>query len=51
MRAVLQRVKRAEVRVGEEIVGRIGRGLVILLGVSKQDTENSCESLAQRSRI
>ena len=48
MRAVLQRVKRAQVRVGEEIVGRIGPGLVILLGVSKQDTEISCGSLAEK---
>ena len=39
MRAVVQRVSRAEVRVGEEVVGRIGRGFVVLLGVGKSDTE------------
>ena len=48
MRAVLQRVKRAEVRVGEEVVGRIGAGLLILLGVSKRDTEAAGEALAEK---
>lgn len=48
MRAVVQRVKRAEVRVGEEIVGRIGSGLVILLGVGKTDTEAAAEALAEK---
>jgi D-tyrosyl-tRNA(Tyr) deacylase len=48
MRAVVQRVKRAEVRVGEEVVGRIGHGLVILLGVGRQDTEAAGEALAEK---
>ncbi len=48
MRAVVQRVKRAEVRVGEEVVGRIGSGLVVLLGVGKNDTEASAEALAEK---
>jgi len=46
MRAVVQRVKRAEVRVGEEVVGRIGPGIVVLLGVGKDDTEAAGELLA-----
>jgi D-tyrosyl-tRNA(Tyr) deacylase len=46
MRAVVQRVKRAEVRVGEEVVGRIGPGFVVLLGVGKDDTEAVGETLA-----
>ncbi|RMG85160.1 MAG: D-tyrosyl-tRNA(Tyr) deacylase, partial [Candidatus Dadabacteria bacterium] len=33
MRAVVQRVSRAEVRVGGEVVGRIGRGFLVLVGV------------------
>jgi uncharacterized protein YqfA (UPF0365 family) len=33
MRAVVQRVTSASVRVGDEVVGRIGKGLVVLLGV------------------
>jgi D-tyrosyl-tRNA(Tyr) deacylase len=48
MRAVVQRVRRAEVRVGEEVVGRIGFGVVVLLGVGKNDTEASAEALAEK---
>ena len=48
MRAVVQRVKRAEVRVGEEVVGRIGFGFVVLLGVGKNDTEATGEALAEK---
>jgi D-tyrosyl-tRNA(Tyr) deacylase len=46
MRTVVQRVKRAEVRVGEEVVGRIGPGFVVLVGVGKDDTEAAGETLA-----
>jgi D-tyrosyl-tRNA(Tyr) deacylase len=48
MRAVVQRVKRAEVRVGEEVVGRIGFGFVVLLGVGKNDTEAAGDALAEK---
>lgn len=48
MRAVVQRVSRAEVRVGEEVVGRIGRGFVVLLGVGKSDTEAAAGALAEK---
>jgi D-tyrosyl-tRNA(Tyr) deacylase len=48
MRAVVQRVKRAEVRVGEEVVGHIGPGLVVFLGVGKNDAEASAEALAEK---
>ena len=48
MRAVVQRVKRAEVRVGEEIVGRIGFGILVLLGVGKDDTEATGEAFAEK---
>jgi D-tyrosyl-tRNA(Tyr) deacylase len=48
MRAVVQRVKSAEVRVGEEVVGRVGRGFVVLLGVGKSDTEAAAETLAEK---
>ncbi|MGD0221340.1 MAG: D-aminoacyl-tRNA deacylase [Terriglobia bacterium] len=48
MRAVVQRVKRAEVRVGEDVVGRIGFGFVVLLGVGKNDTEASGAALAEK---
>ena len=48
MRAVVQRVAEAQVRVGEEIVGQIGPGLCILLGVGKQDDEKKAEALADK---
>lgn len=37
MKAVIQRVSRAEVRVKGEVVGRIGRGLVVLIGIERGD--------------
>jgi len=46
MRTVVQRVSRAQVRVGEEIVGRIGPGLLVLLGVSTVDTRADADYLA-----
>src|SRR3569623_1782971 len=39
VRAVVQRVSRAEVRVAAEVTGRIGRGLVVLLGAGDDDTD------------
>jgi D-tyrosyl-tRNA(Tyr) deacylase len=38
MRAVIQRVARASVTVDQQIVGRIGRGLLVLLGIEPADT-------------
>ncbi len=38
MRAVIQRVKEASVEIDEKIVGRIGQGLLVLLGVHSDDT-------------
>ena len=48
MRAVLQRVRRARVLVGEEVVGEIGVGLLVLLGVSRSDTGEDANWLAQK---
>lgn len=48
MRAVLQLVRRARVVVGEEVVGEIGRGLLVLLGVSRQDTPEDATHLADK---
>lgn len=48
MRAVVQRVARAEVRIGTEVAGRIGRGLVILLGVHRNDQPADARWLCEK---
>jgi D-tyrosyl-tRNA(Tyr) deacylase len=48
VRALLQRTTGARVRVGEEVVGEIGPGLVVLLGVGPEDDEATTDSLARR---
>jgi D-aminoacyl-tRNA deacylase len=48
MRAVVQRVKSAEVRVGGQVVGRIGPGLLILVGIAKGDTMETGKALAEK---
>ena len=48
MRAVVQRASRAEVRVGGEVTGRIGRGLVVLLGVGREDGERDADYLLEK---
>jgi len=48
MRAVLQRVTRASVRVGGETVGDIGAGLVVLLGVGRDDAEDDARYLVEK---
>ncbi len=48
MRAVLQRVSRAQARSGGQIIGQIGRGLVVLLGVARDDSEDDAARLADR---
>ena len=48
MRACIQRVSEAEVAVGGDVTGRIGRGLVVLLGVGQQDGPTEVEWLADK---
>ena len=48
MRAVLQRVSRAQVRSDGQVLGEIGRGFVVLLGVARDDTEADAAKLADR---
>jgi len=45
---LLQRVRRASVTVNDEVVGKIGQGLVLLLGVTKGDTEKDVDFLADK---
>ena len=42
MRAVLTRVNSASVTIDGEVVGKIGKGFLILLGVGPNDTEKEC---------
>jgi len=48
MRAIVQRVSRAQVSAGGEIVGKIGPGLLVLIGVSKTDTQADADYLAAK---
>jgi D-tyrosyl-tRNA(Tyr) deacylase len=48
MRAVVQRVSRAQVAVNGEITGQIGLGLLVLLGVGRDDTEADATYLAEK---
>jgi D-tyrosyl-tRNA(Tyr) deacylase len=48
MRVVLQRVARAEVRVGDRIVGKIGTGFLVLAGFSPTDTEAPLAWMAEK---
>jgi D-aminoacyl-tRNA deacylase len=48
MRAVIQRVTRASVTIDGEIVGEIGNGLVVLLGIARDDTRQDADYLAPK---
>jgi len=49
MRVVVQKVKRASVRVGEETVGEIGKGILVLLGISREDSETEAVYLLEKT--
>jgi len=49
MRAVVQRVSQASVTVGDEVVGAIGQGLLILLGIGVGDSEAEARLLAEKT--
>jgi D-tyrosyl-tRNA(Tyr) deacylase len=49
VKAVVQRVSRASVTVDGEVVGRIGRGLLVLLGVARDDTDDEARALAEKT--
>ena len=48
MRAIVQRVSRAEVRVDGQVVGRIDRGLLVLVGIGMDDMVESGKGLAEK---
>lgn len=49
MRAVLTRVKSASVTIDGEVIGKIGKGFLILLGVGPEDTPEKCRYLAEKA--
>ena len=49
MRAVLTRVNSASVAIDGQVVGKIGKGFLILLGVGPADTEKECRLLAEKA--
>jgi D-tyrosyl-tRNA(Tyr) deacylase len=51
MRAVVQRVTEARVEVSGETVGQIGPGLLVLLGVARDDTEADADYLAEKTTL
>ena len=48
MKIVVQRVKEAEVKVDGKIVGKIGKGFLVLLGVTHKDTEENADYLVKK---
>ncbi len=51
MKVVIQRVRRAEVKVEDKVVGSIGYGAVILVGVARGDTPEDAEFLARKTAL
>ena len=48
MKALMQRVKRASVTIGGKLYSKIDKGLLVFLGVEKEDTVENCEKLSQK---
>jgi D-aminoacyl-tRNA deacylase len=48
MRAVVQRVRRAQVQVQDRVVGRIGSGLLVFIGIAAKDTPEDAKTLAEK---
>jgi len=49
MKVVIQRVTRASVRVAGEVIGEIGKGLVVFVGVAQGDTDEDIEYLVEKT--
>ena len=51
MRAVVQRVSRASVRVDSQVMGEIGKGLLVLVGIAAGDTPEAADYLAEKIAV
>jgi D-tyrosyl-tRNA(Tyr) deacylase len=49
VKALIQRVSKASVSIAGEVVGQIGQGLVVFLGISRGDTEQDAQFLAEKT--
>ena len=47
MRFVIQRVKHAEVKAEDRVIGEIGQGLLVLLGISSEDNEQNDKEISR----
>lgn len=48
MRFVIQRVQNAEVKVADEVIGKIGQGFLVLVGISQTDTEEIADRMLKK---
>ncbi|MGB5787927.1 MAG: D-aminoacyl-tRNA deacylase [Pseudoalteromonas nigrifaciens] len=48
MQGLIQRVKHAKVEINNQVVGEIGQGILVLLGVEKQDDEQAADKLLHK---
>lgn len=48
MKLVIQRVKQAAVRVADEVVGQIRQGMLVFVGIGKEDTQEDADKLIQK---
>lgn len=49
MRAIIQRVSRAKVSIEGEIVGKIGKGILVLLGISREDSKKEADYILEKT--
>lgn len=48
MKTIIQRVSHADVTIDGQVSGKIGRGLLVLLGVGPEDTEDTADYIAEK---
>ncbi|MEW6614853.1 MAG: D-aminoacyl-tRNA deacylase [Thermodesulfobacteriota bacterium] len=48
MQVVIQRVKDSRVSIGDKLIGKIGKGMLVFLGIEKEDTQNDADYLVSK---